>query len=159
MGEQNTDNPERTPDSVDDSEGELPPRDQSTKTPSSLQEASPETMRLPRRSLLQDINVKRDLAHLRIEIGPHEPGQKFRLDENTVTIGRSPDCELQLDLLNISRQHARIVYEGEEYYVEDLNSTNGTLLNGLLVSKSVLRNGDVVEIGEAKLTFVEEGTA
>ncbi len=158
MGERESEKKDRH-EHLTETEVDSSSQQKATEISENVQEDDYDTMRLPRRSMLEGINVKRDLASLRIDVGDQNAMRTFQLDEAMVRIGRSPDCELQLDLLNISREHARIVYENEEYAVEDLNSTNGTLLNGLLVSKSILRNGDVIEIGEAKLTFTEEGVA
>ncbi len=114
-----------------------------------------DTMRVDRRSILGDLSVK---LHAFVEITPPIPGAPahFDLGQSPITIGRNPDCDLQLDIDNVSRCHARIYYLHDEYYLEDLRSTNGTHVNGVEVSRCVLRNNDRIEIGEAKIYFVEE---
>lgn len=64
-----------------------------------------------------------------------------------LTVGRSERCDIRLDGLQVSNQHARLRASGGEVVVEDLNSTNGTFVNGLRVSRQVVRPTDVVQIG------------
>ena len=91
-------------------------------------------------------------------IGPDDGPKGIELGEKEVVIGRTSDCQLILALYGVSRRHARIYFRHDEYIIEDNNSTNGTYVNGIKVLKCVLRNNDQVEIGEAKLIFVEERT-
>jgi hypothetical protein len=76
-----------------------------------------------------------------------------------MTIGRSPDWEIVLDDRQVSRLHARIVWQGDHYEIEDLNSKNGTHLNGRDVTGSQpLRDGDEIQIAlRFKLAFVDAG--
>ena len=76
-------------------------------------------------------------------------------EESSIVLGRSASCEMHLPLANISRRHSRVFCSNAEYYVEDNGSTNGTYVNGTRIKKCVLRNGDQIEIGEAKIIFVE----
>ncbi len=64
-----------------------------------------------------------------------------------VTLGRDPTCEIPLDDLGTSRQHARIRMEGGCYIVEDLGSKNGTILNDIQCDSSRLKDGDEVILG------------
>ena len=88
-----------------------------------------------------------------------EPGVIWPLDRRTVTIGRSPDCEIVLDDRQVSRYHARIVWRRDHYEVEDLGSKNGTHLNGRdLAEAETLHDGDEVQIAlRYKLAFVDAG--
>lgn len=61
--------------------------------------------------------------------------QSFSLDETPVIIGRHPECEIQLDEASVSRYHAKITLDNGHFYVQDLNSRNGTILNGDTVLK------------------------
>ena len=61
--------------------------------------------------------------------------QSFSLEETPVTIGRHPECEIQLDEASVSRYHAKITLDNGHFYVQDLNSRNGTILNGDAVLK------------------------
>ena len=62
--------------------------------------------------------------------GPISTGQAFPLIGETTVLGRHPECDIVLEAGAISRQHARILKSGDEYYFEDLHSRNGTFLNG-----------------------------
>ena len=82
----------------------------------------------------------------------------YELGTKTSSIGRGPGCSIHLPLSGVSRLHARIFFQNEEYYIEDLNSTNGTYVNTVKIVKCVLRNNDQIDIGEAKIVFIEEKT-
>jgi chromosome segregation ATPase len=69
-------------------------------------------------------------------------------------IGRSQTCELRIDSTSVSRHHALIMAGPLEVIIEDLNSTNGVIVNGRKVSRQVLRDGDAVTIGEVQFRFV-----
>jgi len=68
------------------------------------------------------------MAVLRVLKGLN-PGQLFAIKEDRTVLGRHPDCDIVLEVGAVSRQHAQIVKEGEEYFVEDLRSRNGTFVN------------------------------
>ncbi len=76
-----------------------------------------------------------------------------------VTIGRLPDNGIIIDNPTVSSHHARVVKEGEAFYVEDLESTNGTYVNDLPISRRTLNDRDVVLIGKHRLEFDRNGTA
>jgi pSer/pThr/pTyr-binding forkhead associated (FHA) protein len=71
----------------------------------------------------------------------------------TVTIGRLPDNTIAIDNPAVSARHARVIREGDQFVVEDLESTNGTFVAGTRITRHVLRHGDVVLIGKHKLFF------
>jgi pSer/pThr/pTyr-binding forkhead associated (FHA) protein len=74
----------------------------------------------------------------------------------TLTIGRAPENELTLLAKKISRNHANIMYENNEYFLIDLNSGNGTKLNGILINpneKTILRHSDIISISDFNLRF------
>jgi pSer/pThr/pTyr-binding forkhead associated (FHA) protein len=85
-----------------------------------------------------------------------ESDKQFELNDGEVIIGRIPECQIQLEMENVSRQHARITYRNEEYQLEDLGSTNGIYVNGIKVAKCILRDQDLLEIGGVKMLFCEE---
>ena len=114
------------------------------------------TVPLSRRTVVGDIPLQQH-AYLEI-VGPDNSLRGVDLSDEDVDVGRSSDCKLQLLLNNVSRRHARIILRNDEYLLEDLGSTNGTFVNGVRVVRCVLRNNDLIEIGEAKITFVEERT-
>jgi pSer/pThr/pTyr-binding forkhead associated (FHA) protein len=102
-----------------------------------------------------DITPVSQRAYLEIT-GSEEKDGVFELGERVVVIGRSPECDIQLGVQNVSRKHARVFVHDEEYLIEDLESTNGIFINGIKVVKCVLRNNDQIEIGGVKLVFNEE---
>ncbi|HEY2675907.1 MAG TPA: FHA domain-containing protein [Steroidobacteraceae bacterium] len=69
-------------------------------------------------------------------------------------IGRAPGCELHIDSSSVSRHHALILAGTREAIIEDLNSTNGVMLNGRKVTRQVLNDGDIVTIGEIQFRYV-----
>jgi hypothetical protein len=73
-----------------------------------------------------------------------------------VTIGRQPDNSVSVDNPAVSAHHARVVREGDAFVVEDLESRNGTFVNGTRVARHVLQHGDVVLVGKHKLVFDAE---
>lgn len=75
--------------------------------------------------------------------------------QNGLVLGRVAGCDIVIDDTKASRRHARIVVEGGVVEVEDLESSNGTLLNGKPVTRRVLRPGDVVQIGKTAITYRE----
>jgi serine phosphatase RsbU (regulator of sigma subunit)/pSer/pThr/pTyr-binding forkhead associated (FHA) protein len=79
--------------------------------------------------------------------GPN-PGQRFALSGQNLLIGRQEDADIYLDSLAVSRQHARILCQGDEYYIEDVGSSNGTYLNGVRISgPTPLTEQDALQIG------------
>jgi len=84
--------------------------------------------------------------------------KEIPLDKERVTIGRKPHNDIQIDNLAISGEHAVIVTILNDSFLEDMNSTNGTLVNGVAVKKHFLRNNDVVELGKYKLKYMTDVT-
>jgi pSer/pThr/pTyr-binding forkhead associated (FHA) protein len=114
------------------------------------------TMRLSRKAVLDPIRVEQR-AYLEISWGGQE-NIGVELARDDVRIGRHPACDIPIPLSNVSREHARVLHRGDEYAVEDLNSTNGTFVNGVRVVRCVLRNNDQIQLGDAKILFFEEKT-
>lgn len=87
-----------------------------------------------------------------------EPPVIFRLPPNTVkTVGRATRADFILDAALVSRVHCRLTADkSDQLIVEDLGSTNGTIVNGRTVSRQVLKPGDVVTIGRVEFA-VEQG--
>ena len=74
-----------------------------------------------------------------------------------IKIGRESDNDIQIDNVAVSRYHAEIYRQGYPFYLEDMKSTNGTILNGAVLSwKAALSNNDKITIGKHSLVFVEE---
>ncbi|MDK2123215.1 FHA domain-containing protein [Parachitinimonas caeni] len=85
--------------------------------------------------------------------------REFKLDKEKVKIGRKPHNDLQIDNLAVSGEHALVTTIQNDSFLEDLNSTNGTLVNGNPVQKHFLQDNDVVEIGKYKLKYMREASA
>jgi len=79
---------------------------------------------------------------------------EFELNQEETTIGRKPENTIHIDNLAVSSKHARVLKIGKKVILEDLGSTNGTLVNGQETSKHILNNGDVITVGKHTLTFV-----
>lgn len=83
--------------------------------------------------------------------------KEVQLSKDRTSLGRRPYNDIVIDNLAISGEHAVLQMSGNEVYVEDLNSTNGTYVNGKTVKKQLLQNGDFVEIGKYKIQYASEG--
>ena len=81
------------------------------------------------------------------------------LDKERILIGRKPSNEIQIENLAVSGEHACIVTILNDSFLEDLGSTNGTLVNGNPIKKHILQNNDVIEIGKYKLKYVADAPA
>ena len=68
-------------------------------------------------------------------------------------LGRSKDCDVQVEDANVSRRHAELRREGSAWWLVDLASTNGTQLNGKRVQRVKLSDGDTITLGDTKLVF------
>jgi hypothetical protein len=82
--------------------------------------------------------------------------REIPLDKERITIGRRPQNDIQIENLAVSGEHACIVTILNDSFLEDLGSTNGTLVNGNAVKKHFLQNNDVIELGKYKLKFIQE---
>ena len=82
----------------------------------------------------------------------------FPLDDETITIGRGLENNLVLNESGVSRNHALISAEEGRYYLRDLDSTNGTTVNGLSIQHRMLQSGDIISFGEVTTLYVEYAT-
>jgi pSer/pThr/pTyr-binding forkhead associated (FHA) protein len=85
--------------------------------------------------------------------------KEIALDKPRITIGRKPHNDIQIDNLAISGEHAAISTILQDAFLEDLNSTNGSYVNGVLVKKHALKDGDIVELGKYRLKFLTSAPA
>lgn len=81
---------------------------------------------------------------------------EYPLDQERVTIGRRPTNDVHIDNLAVSGEHAAIIKLGNDFYIEDLESTNGTLVNSRVVKKHLLQQGDLVEFGKYQLKYIND---
>jgi hypothetical protein len=80
-------------------------------------------------------------------------GEKHEITSSKVVLGRSRACDVHVPDVNVSRRHAELRQEGATYWIVDLGSTNGTVLNGKAVEKERLRDGDTITLGSTEIVF------
>jgi pSer/pThr/pTyr-binding forkhead associated (FHA) protein len=90
-----------------------------------------------------------------VRSGGGRAGEHFVPQGERTTIGRSPDCDVFLDDVTVSRKHAVLVHKDDAYYIEDQGSLNGTFLNRRRIESGRLENGDELQIGKYKLSFLD----
>ncbi len=95
------------------------------------------------------------MAKLIIKID-NEVIDHVELRQGDMKIGRKPGCDIFLDNLSVSGEHANIFTIGEDSFIQDLNSTNGTFINNKRITKHYLRNGDIITIGKYTLVYMTE---
>ncbi len=81
---------------------------------------------------------------------------EYQLNNDRLTIGRRPTNDVHIDNLAVSGIHAAILKMGNDFYVEDQGSTNGTQVNARIVKKHLLQNGDLIDFGKHQLKYVNE---
>jgi hypothetical protein len=94
-------------------------------------------------------------ATLVIRSGGGRGGETFALDGDRMTIGRNEDAEIFLDDVTVSRNHAMLVRRPDGVYIDDLGSLNGTYVNRRRIESHQLTDGDELQVGKYKLTFLE----
>jgi pSer/pThr/pTyr-binding forkhead associated (FHA) protein len=92
-------------------------------------------------------------ALLVVRQGPNS-GSRFLLDRVVTTVGRHPDADIFLDDVTVSRKHAEFVSGATGFVVRDVGSLNGTYVNRQRGDEAALRDGDVVQVGKFRLSFV-----
>jgi pSer/pThr/pTyr-binding forkhead associated (FHA) protein len=81
---------------------------------------------------------------------------EYNMNKERYTIGRLPDNDIRIDNSAVSGHHSLIINILNDSFLEDLNSTNGTYVNGKLIKKHALQHGDVITVGHHQLRFVED---
>jgi ribosomal protein L40E len=89
-----------------------------------------------------------------VRSGGGRSGETFPLEGERVTVGRSPDCDIFLDDVTVSRKHAAITKDGNAFSIQDEGSLNGTFVNRRRVEGAELEDGDEIQIGKYRLTFL-----
>lgn len=84
---------------------------------------------------------------------------EYPLDKVLTTVGRRSTSDIHLDNLAVSGEHAAILQVGDDFYVEDVGSTNGTRVNAKLIKKHLLQHDDVIEFGKFQLKYLNEAVA
>ena len=82
--------------------------------------------------------------------------KEVQLTKDRTTLGRRPYNDIVIDNLAVSGEHAVLQMAGNVVHLEDLNSTNGTYVNGKAAKKQLLQNGDLVEVGKYKIKYINE---
>jgi FHA domain/zinc-ribbon domain len=82
-------------------------------------------------------------------------GQSFQPGEGRTLVGRSPECDVFLDDVTVSRRHAELLRDADMFTIRDLGSLNGTYVNRKRIESVVLEDDDEVQIGKYRLTFLQ----
>jgi hypothetical protein len=93
-------------------------------------------------------------AALVIRSGGGRAGESFPLEGDHLTLGRRPDANIFLDDVTVSRDHALLVRRADGYHLDDCGSLNGTYVNRERVDSQLLQDGDELQIGKYKLTYL-----
>jgi hypothetical protein len=89
-----------------------------------------------------------------VRAGGGRAGESFKPTGDRTRIGRSPDCEIFLDDVTVSRNHAVLVQENGKFHVEDQGSLNGTFVNRKRIDNAPIVEGDELQIGKYRMTFI-----
>lgn len=125
--------------------------------------AAQDTEQLTRLDSMADLDAALSQISLQMEVEETDTARlavrvagktwEIPLDRETLTIGRSPDNDLVLNRQSVSRRHARVERRGDTFVIQDLQSGNGTLVAGRRVDKHLLKDGDAIQIGDARLVY------
>jgi FHA domain/zinc-ribbon domain len=118
----------------------------------STQTFTPEDGEVSATETLDDLGIKGPA--LVVRSGGGRTGETFRADAPETTIGRSPDCGIFLDDVTVSRRHAVLTSRDGMFTIEDQGSLNGTFVNRKRVESAQLEDGDELQIGKYRLTFL-----
>ena len=88
-----------------------------------------------------------------IRAGGGRVGESFSVEGERMSIGRRPDSEVFLDDVTVSRDHALLIHRGEDWYLDDCGSLNGTYVNRERIDEAALKTRDEVQIGKFRLVF------
>lgn len=96
-----------------------------------------------------------DGTALVVRVGGGLAGERFALTNERTLVGRSPECDVFLDDVTVSRRHAELIQKDERFTIRDLGSLNGTFVNRQRVESIELRDDDEVQVGKYRLTFLQ----
>jgi ribosomal protein S27E len=99
--------------------------------------------------------VEAEGAALVIRSGGGRAGESFPINEEKMSIGRTPDAPIFLDDVTVSRNHALLVRRRDGIYIDDLGSLNGSYVNRKRIESHLLADGDEIQIGKFKLGYLE----
>ena len=129
--------------------GTLLPRDENGEATVAF---TPEQAEAERQAELAELGITGPA--LVVRSGGGRAVETFVLEGDETTIGRSPECDIFLDDVTVSRRHALITEEGGRFTIEDLGSLNGTFLNRHRIEQAPLTDDDEVQIGKYRLVFL-----
>ncbi len=95
-------------------------------------------------------------ASLVVRNGP-QAGVALTIDSDVTRLGRAADCEISLDDITVSRWHAELLRDGDDYRVRDAGSLNGTYVNGERIDEAPLHQGDELQVGKFRMVFFHKG--
>ncbi|MGC9221512.1 MAG: FHA domain-containing protein [Solirubrobacteraceae bacterium] len=124
---------------------------------SAIGESTTASFKVDDSSALDELSVDRAGrrgAMIVIRAGGGRAGEAFALDHPRLSVGRRPDSDIFLDDITVSRDHAVIVKRGEQYFIDDCGSLNGTYVNRRRIDSQALSDGDELQIGKYKLAFL-----
>ena len=108
----------------------------------------------------QPVDIDSEVAHagaaLVIRSGGGRAGESFTINQERMSIGRTPDAAVFLDDVTVSRNHALLVNRQDGHYIDDLGSLNGTYVNRRRIESHRLSDGDEIQIGKYKLSYLEK---
>jgi pSer/pThr/pTyr-binding forkhead associated (FHA) protein len=107
---------------------------------------------------IEPVDIEEVVSHgaaLVVRSGGGRVGETFGLEGERLTIGRRPESNIFLDDVTVSRDHALLVKRGGAYYLDDCGSLNGTYVNRQRVDSHRLEDGDELQIGKYKLSYLE----
>lgn len=87
---------------------------------------------------------------------PEFEGRVFELLKKETTLGRLPDNDIHIDHGSVSGHHAVLVSDGDDFLLRDLNSTNGSRVNGTKITQQKLQRGDTIQVGNIQIAFESE---
>src|ERR1700736_792485 len=114
------------------------------------------TYRIDETGELVPVEIEQVTAHgpaLVIRAGGGRVGESFPVDGERMSIGRRPDSEVFLDDITVSRDHALLIRRGEQWFLDDCGSLNGTYVNRERIDSQRLADGDELQVGKYKLTY------
>jgi pSer/pThr/pTyr-binding forkhead associated (FHA) protein/EAL domain-containing protein (putative c-di-GMP-specific phosphodiesterase class I) len=105
-----------------------------------------------------DDQLSRQAPWLEYALASGQRVQRQPLGEQPVKLGRSETADIQIDSPKVSREHARVMWEAGEFWVQDLGSTNGTFVNGERIERARLADGDVFLVADVEFAFFANST-
>jgi hypothetical protein len=119
--------------------------------------ATTATYRVGETGEIEELELKEVVARgaaLVIRAGGGRAGESFPLSRDRLTVGRRPESDIFLDDVTVSRDHAILVRRGEDYYLDDCGSLNGTYVNRHRIESHRLSDGDELQVGKYKLAYL-----